>query len=146
MKHLHSQIRKSQTCTVRITTAMHMKTHHFIQKLTPLATALLLALSSYSAVAEKKDNHEMEHHDSHEHGVARLTVATTDDGLEIALESPAANVFGFEHSAKSEEEREAVHAAMDKLKDGSALFAINSAAACSLEKATIEASAADDHE
>ena len=126
---------------------MQAKTYKLSQKLTPIATALFLALTPYSAMAEKDDHdHEIEQHSSHEHGAARLTVATTDDGLEIALESPAANVFGFGHAAKSEEEREAVHEALEKLKDGAMLFAVNTAAACSLENASVEAPSAEHHD
>ena len=126
---------------------MQTTAYKLSQRFTPIATAFFLALTPYSAMAEKDDHdHEIEQHSSHEHGVARLTVATTDDGLEIALESPAANVFGFEHAAKSEEEREAVHKALEKLKDGAMLFAVNTAAACSLENASVEAPSAEHHD
>ena len=52
---------------------------------------------------EHKDEHE--EHGSHEHGAAQLTIAVGDGELEIELETPAANVFGFEHKVTSEEDK-----------------------------------------
>ena len=109
----------------------------------PLLTGLCLLLSTQTAFAEK---HKMEQHGSHEHGVARLTVATTDHGLEIALESPAANLFGFEHKASTKAEKDVVHEAIEKLEVGSSLFAMNEAAGCSFDTANVEAAMADSHD
>ncbi len=106
-----------------------MKNRHY------LLTGLCLFISTQVVFAEK---HKMEQHGSHEHGAARLTVATTDDGLEIALESPAANLFGFEHKAKTTEQRELVHEVTEKLEAGSNLFSINDAAGCTFASADVE--------
>ena len=108
-----------------------------------LLSVFCLCVSTQVAAAEKQ---EMVQHGSHEHGVARLTVATTDDGLEIALESPAANLFGFEHTAKTDEEREVVHEAVEKLELGSSLFSINDAAGCAFDSAVVESGMDDDHD
>ena len=108
-----------------------------------LLSVFCLCVSTQVAAAEKQ---EMVQHGSHEHGVARLTVATTDDGLEIALESPAANLFGFEHKAKTDEEREVVHEAVEKLELGSNLFSINDAASCAFDSAVVESGMDDDHD
>ena len=112
-----------------------------------LGTACLTTLlSSHLYAAEhKSDDHdddgheqEMEQHGSHEHGAARLTVAVTETGLEIALESPAANIFGFEHNAGSDEEHHIVHEAADKLKAGDALFSFDEKADCKLDDADVD--------
>jgi len=108
-----------------------------------LLTGFCLLLSTQTVFAEK---HERVQHGSHEHGVARLTVATTDDGVEIALESPAANLFGFEHKAKTAEERELVHEVIEKLEAGSNLFSMNAAAACSFDNAVVESAMDDGHD
>ncbi len=108
-----------------------------------LLSVFCLCVSTQVAAAEKQ---EMVQHGSHEHGVARLTVATTDDGLEIALESPAANLFGFEHTAKTDEEREVVHEAVEKLELGSSLFSINDVAGCAFDSAVVESGMDDDHD
>lgn len=124
---------------------MQTKINQLSRGLTPIATALFLAVVPYSAMAEKHDQ-EMKQHGSHEHGAARLTVAAIDDGLEISLESPAANVFGFEHKANSEAEHHVVHEALETLKDGSVLFVVNEAAACKLEKANVKSVVAESHD
>ena len=108
-----------------------------------LITGFCLLISAQTVFAEK---HEMEQHGSHEHGVARLTVATTDTGLEIALESPAANLFGFEHKAGTAKEREVVHDAIEKLEAGSNLFSMNDAAGCSFDSADVESAMTGDHD
>ena len=113
-----------------------MKKRHY------LLTGVCLFISTQLVFAEK---HETEQHGSHEHGAARLTVATTDDGLEIALESPAANLFGFEHKAKTAEQRELVHEVTEKLEAGSKLFSMNEAAACTFDNAVVESAMEDDH-
>lgn len=80
--------------------------------------------------------HERTEHAAHEHGAARLTIVTTDSGLDITLETPAANVFGFEHTAKTDEDKQTVSAAAAKL---AAVFAPNSEANCELKDRTVEA-------
>ncbi|MEZ5535293.1 MAG: DUF2796 domain-containing protein [Thiolinea sp.] len=91
------------------------------------------------------DEHEMEQHGSHEHGAARLTVAVTDTGLEIALESPAANIFGFEHNAGDDEEQHVVHEAVHTLRAGNELFIADEAAGCKMEKITLESTIVAQH-
>ena len=130
---------------------MKTETYRISRVLTPIATALLLAITPYSALAEKHEHdHDkekaVEQHGSHEHGAARLTVAATDDGVEIMLESPAANIFGFEHQAKSEAEHDVVHEALEVLKGGATLFAVNDAAACKLESANVESAIGENHD
>lgn len=44
----------------------------------------------------------------HVHGVATMTLALENKTLEIQLESPAANLLGFEHKAKKPEEKKKV--------------------------------------
>ena len=109
---------------------------------TSLLAGACLLFSTHTVSAEKQD---MEQHGSHEHGVARLTVATTDGGLEIALESPAANLFGFEHKAGTEEEHHAVHEAVEQLEAGAKLFSMNESAGCSFDNAKVESNIAATH-
>ena len=108
-----------------------------------LLAGFSLLLSTQVVLAEK---HEMQQHGSHEHGVARLTVATTDDGLEIALESPAANLFGFEHKAKTSDELKLVNDVIERLEAGSNLFSMNEAAVCSFNSADVDSSMTESHD
>ena len=50
-------------------------------------------------------------HEAHRHGQAELTLVLENGVLEIQFESPAANILGFEHIAKSLEQRKAVRQA-----------------------------------
>ena len=47
---------------------------------------------------------------SHAHGLAILTLALTDDTLDMQFESPASNLTGFEYRASSLEEKQIVEA------------------------------------
>ena len=70
-----------------------------------LLFALPFALLPLAAAHAAHDEHE--HHDehaslaAHEHGAAQLNVALEGQRLELALESPAMNLVGFEHAAVS---------------------------------------------
>lgn len=62
--------------------------------------------------------------DAHVHGEAQLQIAQEGSSLEIMFESPAANIVGFEHIAKSDNEKQAVKQAQGKLSSVNDLFAI----------------------
>ena len=121
-----------------------------------LSLQLAMASSAHSdqhsehAHEEKRDTTEDSQdriqHGSHEHGAARLTVAITDQGLEIMLESPAANLFGFEHKADDKEEQDIVHKVEEKLEAGDALFVMNDAAKCQLTNFEIESDMIASHD
>ena len=71
---------------------------------------------------------------AHEHGVARLDVAV--DGLRVSMEldTPLDNLIGFERAPRTDAERDKANAAVAKLRLGEALFRIDAAAGCTLDK------------
>lgn len=71
---------------------------------------------------------------AHEHGVARLDVAVAADGVSIELDTPLDNLLGFERAPRSDAERDKVRSAVARLRDGAALFRIDPAAACTLDR------------
>lgn len=97
---------------------------------------------------ETKATHEQ--HGAHEHGVATLAIAVSKDGAEIVLESPAANLVGFEHTARTDEEKQKLLAATQTLQAGDKLFTLSPDADCKLDNAAIssnvEGDNAKDHE
>lgn len=105
---------------------------------TLLLAPLVLTIPVTSLAEEHEHEHEHRQHDAHVHGIAGLNLALEGDEVHIELDSPAANIVGFEHAPSSE----ADHAALDKavviLKDGNRLFKFNDAAGCKMEKAHIE--------
>ncbi|MGL4932766.1 MAG: ZrgA family zinc uptake protein, partial [Aeromonas sp.] len=66
------------------------------------AVTLLLAAAAFGAHANQ-DEHES--HGAHEHGHGQLNLVVDGDQLMIELQAPAADLVGFEHAAKSDEEK-----------------------------------------
>ena len=60
--------------------------------------------------------------DAHVHGEAELTIAFEGQRIEMQLVSPAANIFGFEHAPKNDEQNEQVHRAETILESADTLF------------------------
>jgi hypothetical protein len=76
--------------------------------------------------------------DSHQHGHATLSVAVDESELLIELESPSANIVGFEHRPTNDAEQEALESAIDLLATGEGLFQFAAAAECKLADARVE--------
>ena len=86
-----------------------------------LRTSAALCSLCLGAVAVAQTERDL---DSHEHGAAQLDVVVDGSQLLIDLESPWNNLVGFEHRPSTDEQHEAVDAAMASLEDPQALFAI----------------------
>ena len=99
----------------------------------------VLTLSLFSTMANAEE------HAAHEHGAARLTIATNDKGVEISLESPAANLFGFEYVASSDSDHHTIHEAVKTLEQGDSLFLANASAGCKQTSIEIESAQVDAH-
>lgn len=78
---------------------------------------------------------------AHQHGVAQLDIAYEAGRLSIGLDSPLDNLLGFERAPRTDAERKAADAAVARLKEGAALFAIDPAAQCRLAKAEVQSDA-----
>jgi hypothetical protein len=103
-----------------------------------------LALVAPGVIAEEKHEHQHDHekrqHDAHVHGIAALNLALEGEEVHVELDSPAANIVGFEHAPSSEADHAALDKAVATLKDGDRLFRFNSEAGCRLEKAQVNSS------
>jgi hypothetical protein len=96
-----------------------------------LLLALPFALLPLAVAQAHEHKHDHDHHDhahdslgAHEHGVASLNVALDGQTLELQLESPAMNLVGFEHAAKSDADKAKVAAAKAELEQPLSLFAL----------------------
>lgn len=69
---------------------------------------------------------------AHEHGVARLDAGLDGRVLEVTLDSPLANLVGFEHAPTTEAQRLAVVGMVKRLRDVVGVLATNDAARCTL--------------
>ena len=106
-----------------------------------LPFALLPLHAAQAANHEHSHAHAHEEHaslDAHEHGVASLNVALDGQTLEIQLQSPAMNLVGFEHEAKSEADKAKVTAARQHLEQPQALFALPIEAKCALQDSELD--------
>lgn len=106
-----------------------------------------IVLCAAAGVASAEDVRQL---DAHEHGAASLNIAVDGDQLLIELESPAANIVGFEHAPNDDQQRAAVETAKTALGDGGQLFILPDDAGCepgASEVAwTMEEHADDDHD
>lgn len=75
---------------------------------------------------------------AHVHGIATLNVSLSDTEVEVALDSPADNLVGFEHQPHTAEQRKAVVQAVQQLKDAGSLIRFAPDGGCSLEEADID--------
>jgi hypothetical protein len=106
-----------------------------------LPFALLPLTIAQAASHEHAHDHAHEEHGSlgaHEHGVASLNVALDGQTLEIQLESPAMNLVGFEHEAKSAADQARVAAARQHLEQPQALFALPIEAKCAVQESQLD--------
>ncbi len=105
-----------------------------------LTLALLwpLVLIAPRVSASEVDAHEHEHrqdhrqHGKHEHGVGRINIAQEGTEIYIELDSPAANIVGFEHIPETELDRDSLAKALALLENGTRLFLFPDAAECNL--------------
>ena len=81
---------------------------------------------------------ENRHHDAHVHGAASINVALEGKNLYIELISPAANIVGFEHHPRTQEQKSAVKKAIETLKAGEKLFALPPEAGGKLVKSMVQ--------
>lgn len=88
---------------------------------------------------------ETRQHGAHVHGIGQLNVVLDGDELVVELESPGANIVGFEHGPENEQQSHAVHEAVELLEDGVKLFALPADAQCTLHEASIESEMAEEH-
>ena len=76
---------------------------------------------------------------AHVHGVGKLQVVLDSNTLTLSLDSPLANLVGFEHVPQNEQQKAAVRAMADKLNQAAVLFAPTPAAQCQVASVRLAA-------
>ncbi|MNO66448.1 hypothetical protein D3C76_572370 [compost metagenome] len=110
------------------------------------AVTLLLAAAAFGVQANH-DEHDSHGHGAHEHGHGHLNLVVDGNQLMIELEAPAADLVGFEHAAKSDEEKAQYAKAVARLQQPDALFRLDPAAGCKLTQQELQTAKEDhDHE
>lgn len=69
-------------------------------------------------------------HEAHVHGVGKLDVAIDGSQVNLHLDTPLANLLGFEHAAKSVKDRQATQQMARQLRDAGKVFVTTPAAEC----------------
>lgn len=97
-----------------------------------LIGSLCCSLVMYSAMAATSHDDYKGILTAHEHGRVQLNIAISDDSLEIGLDTAAINLVGFEHIPTTESDKTLASEAQLQLNNPLTLFAISTAAKCSL--------------
>jgi hypothetical protein len=82
-------------------------------------------------------------HEAHVHGIGKLDVAVEGANLSLHLDTPLANLLGFEHSPRSDMDKKAVQQMAHTLGDAGILFAPTLAAECRIVSANLKSSILD---
>lgn len=104
---------------------------------TILAVAAVLASAAVIADEAHEGHQHHRQHDPHVHGVGNLDLALEGSEVHLGLDSPAANLIGFEHAPATEDEKQTLAQALELLKDGEKLFRFPPAAECRLAQAGV---------
>jgi hypothetical protein len=115
-----------------------------------LLLALPFALLPLSSMVNAHEHEHKDHHhghdhdhaghgslDAHEHGAAQLNIVLDGKVLEVQLDSPAMNLVGFEHAAKSDADKAKISAARSELEKPHALFGLTTGD-CALSKKSLQ--------
>lgn len=95
--------------------------------------AFLLAglITAPMAWASNDDDHDTQRqHDAHNHGHATLSIVQEGNNIQLMLESPAANIVGFEYSPTTQQEKQQIDKAVEILRQGDQLFTFSPNAQC----------------
>lgn len=99
----------------------------------PAAIALALALAP-GGPAGASERREL---GAHVHGQGTLTIAVEGGTVEMELEAPGADIAGFEHAARTPEDRARIDAAVAALARPLELFVLPEAAGCRVAAAEV---------
>lgn len=100
------------------------------------AYLLTLSLLASSVALATEDEHR--EHGAHEHGHAQMSVIVEKNDLLISLESPAINVFGFEHKPENKMQHKKVGDAVKDLEKVQSLITLDKSANCNLVKSKVD--------
>ncbi len=104
-----------------------------------LVLFLLLALCLPS-LAKKRS------HAAHVHGEGKFTLVLERHALEIEMEIPADDIVGFEHTAKSEEQKQKVKRAESELKQAAEIVLLPKKSRCKATAVDVKSSLSEDED
>jgi len=98
-----------------------------MNKITPIALGITLAVSGF---AQAEDGFRQ--HSAHVHGEVELNIAQDGNELLMEITAPGADVVGFEHAPKTEEQEHALESAVVQLKHADNIFTLAASAGCKI--------------
>jgi hypothetical protein len=108
--------------------------------------ALLLAAGLSAGQSFAGDGHGHREAGAHAHGQGIFNIAIDGTAVQMEVIAPGADIVGFEHAPKSDEQKAALAAARAKLESIEAVMALPKAAGCSLVRTDVEGPGGDDRD
>lgn len=116
-----------------------------IKAVKPLFTMSALALAVTSISAQAEDSFRQ--HGAHVHGSVEFNIAQDGQDLLVEIIAPGADVVGFEHAPKTDEQKKTFESALATLNNANSVLSFTQAAGCELQTAEISNTLGqDDHE
>ena len=112
-----------------------MKTFKNTLSCIAVSAALLCTASALASDADKKEHRQ---HDAHEHGAAKITLVSEGKELLIELDSPAANILGFEHAPENDQQKALIVQVGKTLSNINNIVTLPTASKCVLEHVEIK--------
>ena len=106
------------------------------------AFAAVLLASAPTSPLHAEEKREL---GAHEHGHVEWQIAIEGNDVTMTLEAPGSDIVGFEHDAKTDEQKAAIEAATTQLTDAAALFTLTEAAGCTVGASDVELHQEGDH-
>ena len=106
----------------------------------PLISLVIFCMSTQSFA--ESNGHES--HQAHVHGEAEMTMILQNNELLINFESPSANIVGFEHQPETDEQKNAINAALLDLQDPTNWLQFDGSS-CNLLSSTADTNLNSDH-
>lgn len=107
---------------------------------------MFLALTATSALAQQPSGTEPTRQlGAHAHGTGKLNLAIERRTIEIELEVPGSDLVGFEHAAKTPEQKKAIADARALLSKPLSLFRLSEAAGCKATSVKVKLVGGSDH-
>jgi hypothetical protein len=88
---------------------------------------------------------EKRQHGAHVHGIANLNIAVEGNTIYIEFSSPSANIVGFGHPPRTQEQKDAVTDTVTKLQKGDSLFLLSAKSKSKLVKSSVDTDIDKEH-
>src|SRR5262245_25375966 len=100
-----------------------------------LGAVVVLGAFAVSPAAAQTAHREL---GPHEHGRGTLNIAVEGNKISMELEVPGVDIVGFEHEAKTREDKATLEKAKQKLSAPLSLFKLPASAGCRVTEAKVE--------